>query len=108
MKERIDGLRSEFKLALGKASSAEELEALRIAFLGKKGYIAELMKGLRDIEDKKTAGQLINSLKVEVENEIKEADEAISRAAIDAKIRSAKKYNPTLVCEKELGSYMLI
>ena len=105
MKERIDGLRESFRDALGRANSAEELEELRIAYLGKKGYIAELMKGLRDVADKKAAGQLINSLKVEVEEGIREADETIRRAAVEAQIRGAKKYNPTLIAERELGSY---
>ena len=90
MKERIDGLRESFREALGRANSAEELEALRIAYLGKRGHIAELMKGLRDVADKKEAGQLINSLKVEVEEGIREADEAIRRAAVEAQIVTDK------------------
>ena len=104
MKERIASLRESFGEALGRANSAEELEALRIAYLGKKGHIAELMKGLRDVADKKEAGQLINSFKVEVENSIREATEALARAEVEAQIRGAKKYNPTLIREGELGS----
>jgi len=105
MKERIEELRVSFREALAAAVNAEELEALRIAFLGKKGHVAELMKGLRDVEDKKTAGQLINVFKTEVENAIREADEALKAAEIEALVRGAKKYNPTLVRARELGSY---
>ena len=105
MKERIDGLRAEFNSALGAASTLEELEELRIAYLGKRGHIAALMQGLRDAADKKTAGQLINSLKNEIEAAIKDADEALARAAVERSIREAKKYNPSLAYERELGSY---
>ena len=105
MKERIEKLSADFAVALGSASSAEALEALRIEYLGKKGHVAELMKGLRDVEDKKTAGQLINSLKTEVEAKLGEAVEALERAAIEAQVRSAKKYNPSLIAEREFGSY---
>ena len=105
MKEKIEELRARFGTALGASNSAEELEALRIEFLGKKGYIADLMKGLRDVEDKKAAGQLINSLKTEVETAIADAIEALKKAEIEALVRNAKKYNPTLVMERELGSY---
>ena len=105
MKERIDALRASFGEAIAAALTREALEEIRIAYLGKKGYIQELMKGLRDVEDKKTAGQLINGLKVEVETKISEATEAIECAEIEAQVRGAKKYNPSLIAERELGSY---
>ncbi len=105
MKERIEGLRESFVSLLPTLSDKEALEAARIAYLGKKGHIAELMKGLRDVEDKKTAGQLINDFKNEVETALGERDEELARAAVEAQIRGAKKYNPTLVPERELGSY---
>ena len=105
MQERIEELKSGFKTALAEALDAEALENLRVAYLGKKGYVAELMKGLRDVEDKKAAGQLINSLKNEVEEAIANAGEQLRAAQIAAKIRSAKKYNPTLRTVEELGSY---
>ena len=105
MNEKIQQLRQDFRAALGAAADAGALEELRIAYLGKKGCVAELMKGLRDVADKKAAGQLINTFKNEVEEAISEADEALRRAEIDRQIRSAKKYNPSLVYEKELGSY---
>lgn len=105
MKEKIEALRARFAEKLAAATDAEQLEALRIDFLGKKGSIAELMRGLRDATDKKSAGQLINALKTDVEGAINEAAEALRAAAINAKIRSAKKYNPTLTYERELGSF---
>ncbi len=105
MKTRIEELRKSFNESLAKAASMEELEALRIEYLGKKGHIQDLMKGLRDVEDKKEAGQLINTLKGEVEGAIRTAVEAIERAEIERRVRSAKKYNPTLAAERELGSY---
>ena len=105
MKERIEGLSKSFEAALATATTRESLEALRIEYLGKKGCVAELMKGLRDVEDKKAAGQLINTFKTEVEAKLTEATEALERAAIEAQVRSAKKYNPSLIAERELGSY---
>ena len=105
MKDRIEQLKLSFREALASSSTAEDLEALRISYLGKKGYIAELMKGLREVADKKEAGQLINGLKTEVEDGIKNADELLKKAAIEAQVRSAKKYNPSLLAEREFGSY---
>ncbi|MBR2650395.1 MAG: phenylalanine--tRNA ligase subunit alpha [Clostridia bacterium] len=105
MKDRITALEASFTEALAAAHSEGELEALRIAYLGKKGHIATLMQSLRDVADKKTAGQMINAFKCEVEGKLAEAAEALEKAAIEAQIRSAKKYNPTLRRKCECGSY---
>ena len=105
MKERIEQLTLSFTDALGAATDAEALENLRVEYLGKKGHVAELMKGLRDAEDKKAAGQLINVFKCDVEARILAATEAVKEAEINARIRNAKKYNPTLATEREFGSY---
>ena len=105
MNLKIEQLRASFKDALARVTGADDLEAIRIEYLGKKGHIAELMKGLRDAADKKAAGQLINTFKVEVEGAIGAQDEALKKAEIDAMVRQAKKYNPTLVTDSEKGSY---
>ena len=105
MQTRIEELKKSFGEAISLAGSAEALEALRVEYLGKKGHVAELMQQLRFAEDKKAAGQLINGLKVYCEGEIERATEELRAAAIAAKVRSAKKYNPTLVVPTELGSY---
>ncbi len=105
MKEKIEGLKARFDEALASALTLDALEALRVEFLGKKGCVAELMKGLRDVEDKKAAGQLINTFKNEVEGAIESAETALKEAAIAAQVRGAKKYNPTLTYENDLGSY---
>ena len=105
MTERIASLKVRFENELSLATDKDSLEALRVAFLGKKGEITELMKGLRDVADKKAAGQLINNFKCEVEAAISEAEETLKNAEINERIRSAKKYNPGLAFEKTFGSY---
>ena len=105
MKEKIEQLKSRFEKELAEATGADALEAIRVDFLGKKGAVNELMKALRDVADKKEAGQLINNFKNQVEAAISEAEEALRKAAIDAEIRGAKKYNPTLDFGRALGSY---
>ena len=105
MQVKIEELKKSFGEAISSANSAEALETLRVEYLGKKGHVAELMTQLRFAEDKKAAGQLINGLKVYCEGEIEKATEELRAAAIAAKVRSAKKYNPTLIRPEEQGSY---
>ncbi len=105
MQKKIDELKISFRDSLGAAASLEALEALRVEYLGKKGHVATLMQELRFAEDKKAAGQLINSFKNEIEGAIADAVSALRDAEIAAKVRGAKKYNPTLRTEEEFGSY---
>ena len=105
MQKKIDELKISFRESLGAAASLEALEALRVEYLGKKGHVATLMQELRFAEDKKAAGQLINSFKTEIEGAIADAVSALRDAEILAKVRGAKKYNPTLRTEEEFGSY---
>lgn len=55
-----------------KASSAEEIEALRIKYLSKKGTIPQLMKDLREVpkEMKKEVGMKLNELKNKAQDQI--------------------------------------
>ncbi|MBQ9736610.1 MAG: phenylalanine--tRNA ligase subunit alpha [Clostridia bacterium] len=107
LSQQIEALRASFREALAKADTKEALEAVRVSFLGKKGPISDLMKGLRDLspEEKKDAGQWINALKTEAEAAVAEKGKALEEAALAAAIRSAKKFNPTLPREASHGSY---
>ena len=73
-KEQIEALRASFAEELNAASTKEALDAVRVSYLGKKGPVSELMKGLRDMtpEEKKEAGQLVNTFKGEAEAAINE------------------------------------
>ena len=63
MKERIKQLLDEVSRMT--AANAEELEALRIKYLSKKGEISQLFNDFRNVanEDKREVGQLLNQLK---------------------------------------------
>lgn len=61
--EKIDSLLKEVETL--KASNSEEIEALRLKYLSKKGEIAGLMADFRNVaaEQKKTVGMKLNELK---------------------------------------------
>ena len=63
MKERIKQLLDEVSRMT--ATNTEELEALRIKYLSKKGEISQLFNDFRNVanEDKREVGQLLNQLK---------------------------------------------
>ncbi len=69
-KTHLENIRQELDLALNGARTEQELESVRIKFLGRKGKIAGLMVQLKTlpIEKKRTLGPLINNLKNHAQN----------------------------------------
>ncbi len=60
----------EFALkAIASAQSSIDLEHVRVQYLGRKGQLGELMKGLKDVaaEERKNIGQMANEVKEKVE-----------------------------------------
>ncbi len=62
-----------------KSRDKEEIELFRIKFLGKKGVLKSLFSSFKTIpnEDKKTFGQLVNTLKGKVEDKLKSLNESL-------------------------------
>lgn len=67
MKEKIEALRAQLQQQLQSVGSLLSVEELRVAYLGKKGRITDLLKSLRELssEEKRAVGQEINLLKAE-------------------------------------------
>jgi len=80
MKNRINHLLDEINQLT--ASNQEELEALRIKFLSKKGEISTLFNDFRNVanEEKREVGQLLNELKEVAQNKITELKDNFSTA----------------------------
>ncbi len=73
MKEKIQLLSKEVK-ALVTPKNNEELEALRLKYLSKKGLLNQLMTDFKSVaaEEKREVGMLINELKTDITNRIEE------------------------------------
>ena len=83
--EEIVGLA---KQAIQDAKDIPALEEVRVEFLGKKGRITELLKGLgkMDHEQRKEAGQAINVAKGDVQKSLSSRREALQTEALNAKL----------------------
>ena len=107
MKETIEALRQRFESELREAQNSDAVEKLRVAYLGKKGSVTELLKGLKSVagDQKKEMGQLINQLKRQVEEGVARQVEAIRAAEEERQIASAEQYDVNLPVNKSEGSY---
>lgn len=107
MNEKISSLRESFERELEAAKNSEAVEKLRVAYLGKKGSVTELLKGLKDVsgEQKKEMGQHINLLKKQAEEKIGAQIEKIKAAEEEALVASTEQYDVTLPVTEAEGSY---
>ena len=89
MEEKIRALRERMEERIGQISSKENLAAFWQDFLGKKGSIAELMKGLGAVskEDRPAMGKVINDFKVQVEAQYKALSEKMEQMELAARNR---------------------
>jgi len=74
----IDQLRREAVAALNKISSGKELEEWRVAFIGRKGSVPQLLRRVKDLpaEEKKRIGKLANELRRDLEHAYRDKKES--------------------------------
>ena len=89
MEQRINALRELMEQRIGQINSKEDLAAFWQDFLGKKGSVAELMKGLGAVakEDRPAMGKVINDFKVQVEQQYKTLSEKMEQLELQARNR---------------------
>ena len=86
----INTLKSEALSAVAAAENLAALEELRVAYLGKKGKVTDLLKQLGSLppEEKKSFGATVNALKNEVEKAIDARKAILGEAAIAERLKS--------------------
>lgn len=86
MKEILQKIRSE---ALERINSADaDLEALRVRYLGKKGELTAVLRGMAGLypEERPVVGQLANKVRAEIENAIAERTAVQKQKALEAQL----------------------
>lgn len=89
MKALMQELKESALKAIPDADSLENLEALRIKYLGKKGELTAILKqmGKLSAEERPAMGQLANQLRAELESSIEESKKRLEAAALEAKLK---------------------
>ncbi|MDH3348810.1 MAG: phenylalanine--tRNA ligase subunit alpha [Desulfobulbaceae bacterium] len=83
MEEELLQLKAEAESAIQDCTSTDELEALRIKYLGRKGLFSSLMRGLGKVssEDRPRLGKLANDVKTDVESVFSNKKDELSTTA---------------------------
>ena len=107
MTDKLNAVKAEFEKELAAAEDAATLENIRVAYLGKKGSITELLKGMKDlsVEEKKDFGGKVNLLKNEATEKIAEKMQELKLKEIEKEINSMPEFDLSVPANLERGSY---
>ena len=93
MKELLQNIKKEALEQIGAESIDDAtLEALRVKYLGKKGELTAVLRGMGKLtpEERPIVGQLANDVRAEIEAAITETKASLGAKALEAKLKAEK------------------
>ncbi|MBR2916288.1 MAG: phenylalanine--tRNA ligase subunit alpha [Clostridia bacterium] len=92
MKEQLNQIRLDATAQLEEIKSLDKIEEFRVKFLGKKGELTAIMKGMGGLsaEERPIVGQMANEVRTFIEKAIEEKKEIIEKSAMAEKIKAEK------------------
>ena len=107
MENKIKELKAQFENELSAIKDLSELEDIRVSYLGKKGSVTDLLKGMRELsnEDKKAFGQKINELKGTVAERISQKTAELKQKEIEKEIALMPEFDLSMPANLSRGSY---
>ncbi|MDZ5760932.1 phenylalanine--tRNA ligase subunit alpha [Lyticum sinuosum] len=90
--DKIKEIHKNVEFSISDVKKSAELEEIRVLFLGKKGYISQIIEQMRNMthEEKRSTGQLINILKNEIEANLKRKFLIISAEEEEIRLKNEK------------------
>lgn len=88
MREKLEALQVEALEKVKAATDAKELQDVRVAYLGKKGPITEVLRGMGKLskEERPIIGELANKVREKIAQAIEEKKEVFERQAIEKRL----------------------
>lgn len=92
MKEMLENIAREAKASLELANTKQELENVRVKYLGKKGELTAVLKQMGKLspEERPVMGQLANEVRTTIEELVEATEEKIKKALLEKKLKDEK------------------
>ncbi len=89
MKQQLEAIRANALEAIAGSGNAEELDALRVKYLGKKGELTSVLKmmGKLSAEERPIIGQVANEVRAKLEDAIEAQSAKLAEAALAQKLK---------------------
>ena len=105
MKDKLQRIQEEAAKRIQESDSLDKLNEVRVAFLGKKGELTAVLKGMKDVaaEERPKVGQWVNETRAQIEKHLEETKAKLEAAVLEAKLE-AEVIDVTLPAKKmEMG-----
>ena len=90
MKEKVLELQKKFDDQIKKVKSLKDLNDLKVEYVGKKGPVSELTSMMKDVEDKKTFGMVLNELRTHISDNLDYLKNKFEEEELNRKLESEK------------------
>ncbi|MGF7060747.1 phenylalanine--tRNA ligase subunit alpha [Brassicibacter mesophilus] len=92
MKENLMNIKERAVSELGKVASLEELEQIRIKYLGKKGELTQVLRGMGGLskEERPIVGQIANEVREEIEQGLEKIKEKLKEETKKVKLNAER------------------
>ena len=89
IRESLDQIRQKFDETVNGAAVLQQLEDLRVAFLGKKGELTGVLRGMGSLtaEERPAIGQKANEIRAHMEQKLAEKVEELKKKAQEEKLK---------------------
>lgn len=89
MKDKLQSIMKEALTQINSAEKLEQLNDIKVEFLGKKGELTSVLKSMKDVapEDRPVVGQLVNEARTAIEEKLEEMKAALSKKAREEQIK---------------------
>ena len=90
MKEKLEQIKQRALSSISEAVDMDRLNDVRVAFLGKKGELSRILKGMKDVapEDRPKVGQMVNEARSRIEAELEKEMAVIQKRMLEEKMKS--------------------
>ena len=107
MDNKILELKEKFVSELEKIDNLADIENIRVSYLGKKGSVTDLLKGMKELsnDERKVFGQKVNELKGLVNEKITEKTQELKEKEIQKEIELMPEFDLSMPPVMDRGSY---
>jgi len=89
MKEKLQSIKEKAIASIESAKSLDALNEVRVAILGKKGELTEVLKGMKDVpaSERPSVGQWVNDARKNIEDKLDAAKKKLEAKAMEEKLK---------------------
>ena len=88
MKERLEQILNDATAKIQESDALDKLNDVRVSFLGKKGVLTSVLKGMKDVaqEERPLIGQMVNETRAKIEKHLEETKKELEAKILETKL----------------------